>query len=59
MHEEVERRLNLGEACSASAQNTLVFSVLSKNAEIKIDEMKILSSVLHGCITQTVFDIRS
>jgi hypothetical protein len=49
IHEEVKKRLNLGNACYHSVYNLLSSSLLTKNLKIKIYRTIILPVVLYGC----------
>jgi hypothetical protein len=51
IQEEIKRRLNWGNACHHSVQNTLPYRLLSKNVKIRIYKIIILPVVLHGCET--------
>jgi hypothetical protein len=51
IHDEVKRRLNLGDACYYSVQNLLSSHLTSKNLTTKIYKTVILPVVLHGCKT--------
>jgi len=51
IQEEIESRVNSGDACYHSVQNFLSFSLLSKNLKIKIQRIIILPVVLYGCET--------
>jgi hypothetical protein len=48
IHEEIKRRLKLGNACYHSAQNLLSTRLLSKNLKIKIYRTIILPVVCMG-----------
>jgi hypothetical protein len=49
--EEIERRLNCGNACYHSVKNILSSRLLSKNIRIITYKTIILPVVLHGCET--------
>jgi hypothetical protein len=49
--EEIERRLNCGNASYHSVQNLLSSHLLSKNVKIRIYKTIILTVVLYGCET--------
>jgi hypothetical protein len=51
MHEEINRRLNLGNACYHSVQGLLSSHLLSRNVKVKIYKTIILPVVLYGCET--------
>jgi hypothetical protein len=51
MHEEINRRLNSGNACCHSVQGLLSSRLLSKNVKFKIYKTIILPVVLYGCET--------
>jgi hypothetical protein len=51
MHEEIESRLNSGNACYHSVQGLLSSSLLSRNLKVKIYKTIILPVVLYGCET--------
>jgi hypothetical protein len=51
MHEEIESRLNSGNACYHSVQNLLSSCLLSRNVKVKICKSIILPVVLYGCET--------
>jgi hypothetical protein len=51
MHENVNSRLNSGNACCHSVQSLLSPRLLSRNLKVKIYETIILSVVLCGCET--------
>jgi hypothetical protein len=51
MHEEINSRLNLGNACYPSVQSLLSSHLLSRNVEVKIFKAIILPFVLYGCET--------
>jgi hypothetical protein len=51
MHEEIKRRLNLGNACYHSVQSLLFSRLLSRNLTVKIYKTTILPIVLYGCKT--------
>jgi hypothetical protein len=48
IQEEINRRLNSGNACYHSVQNLLSSRLLSKNVKIRIYKSVILPVVLHG-----------
>jgi hypothetical protein len=50
-HDEIESRLNSGNACYYSVQNLLSFRFILKNLKIKIYKTLILPVVLYGCET--------
>jgi hypothetical protein len=52
IQEEIERRLNFGNACYHSVQNLLSSHLLPKNIKIKIYKTIVLSVVLYGCETR-------
>jgi hypothetical protein len=54
MHEEINIRLNSGNACYHSVQSLLSSRLLSKNVKIKIYKTIILPVVLYGCETWSV-----
>jgi hypothetical protein len=49
MHEEINSRLNSGNACYHSSQSLLCSHLLSRNLKVKIYETIILPVVLYGC----------
>jgi hypothetical protein len=49
IQEEIERRLNLGNACYHSVQKLLSSRLLSKNIQVRIYKTIILPVVLYGC----------
>jgi hypothetical protein len=51
MHEEINSRLNLGNACYHLVQNLLSSRLLSRNVKFKIYKSIILPVVLYGCET--------
>jgi hypothetical protein len=51
IQEEIQRRLNYGNACYHSVQNLLSSRLLSKNIKIEIYKTIILPLVLHRCET--------
>ena len=51
IQEEIKSRLKSGNACYHSAQNSLSFSLLSKNIKIKMHRTITLPVVLYGCET--------
>jgi hypothetical protein len=51
IEEEIERRLNSGNACYHSVQKLSSSRLLSKNVKTKIYKRKILPVVLYGCET--------
>jgi hypothetical protein len=51
IQEEVNRRLNSGNACYHSVQNLLSTRLLSRNVNVKINKTIILLMVLYGCET--------
>jgi hypothetical protein len=51
IHEEIESRLNSGNACYYSVQNLLSSRLLSQNLRIKIYRTIILTVVLYGSET--------
>jgi hypothetical protein len=51
IQEEIERRLNSGNACDHSVQNLLSSRLLSKNVKVRIYKTIILPVVLYGCET--------
>jgi hypothetical protein len=54
MHEEINRRLNLGNACYHSVQSLLSSCLLSGNLKVKIHKTIILPVVLYDCETWSV-----
>jgi hypothetical protein len=48
MHEEINSRLNSGDACYHSVQNLLSFRLLSRNLKVKIYKTIILPVILYG-----------
>jgi hypothetical protein len=53
-HEEINSRLNSGNACYHSVQNLLSSRLLSRNLKVKIYKTIILPVVLYGCETWSV-----
>jgi hypothetical protein len=51
IHDEIESRLNSGNACYYSVQNLLSSCLIPKNLKIKIYKTVILPVVLYGCKT--------
>jgi hypothetical protein len=51
LHEEINSRLNSGNACYHSVQNLLSSCLLSRNVKVKIYKTIILPVVLYGCGT--------
>jgi hypothetical protein len=51
MHEEINSRLNSGNACYHSVQSLLSSRLLSRNLKVKIYKTIILPVVLYGCET--------
>jgi hypothetical protein len=51
MHEEINSRLNSGNACYHSVQSLLSFHLLPRNIKVKIYKTIILPVVLYGCET--------
>jgi hypothetical protein len=51
IHDEIESRLNSGNACYYSVQNLLSSHLISKNLKIKIYKTVILPVVQYGCKT--------
>jgi hypothetical protein len=51
MHEEIKRRLNLGNICYHSVQSLLSSRLLSRNLKVKTYKTIILPVVLYGCET--------
>jgi hypothetical protein len=54
MHEEINSRLNSGNACCHVVQSLLPSRLLSRNVKVKIYKTIILSVVLCGCKTWSV-----
>jgi hypothetical protein len=54
MHEEINSRLNLGNACYHSVHSLLSSRLLSGNLKVKIYRTIILPVVLYGCGTLSV-----
>jgi hypothetical protein len=54
IQEEIEMRLNSGNACCHSIQNLLSSRLLSKNFKIRIYKTIILPVVLYGCETSSL-----
>jgi hypothetical protein len=54
IHEEIKKRLKLGNACYHSVQNLLSYRLLSKNTKIRVYRTIILPVVLYGCETWSV-----
>jgi hypothetical protein len=54
MHEEINSRLNSGNACYHSVQSLLSSRLLSRNVKVKICKTIILPVVLYGCETWSV-----
>jgi hypothetical protein len=54
MHEEINRRLNSGNACCHSVHSLLSSRQLSGNVNVKIYKTIILPVVLYGCETWSV-----
>ncbi|KAJ4428775.1 hypothetical protein ANN_25768 [Periplaneta americana] len=52
--EEIQRRINMGNACYYSAEKLLSSSLQSKNLKIRIYKTVILPVVLHSCETWTL-----
>jgi hypothetical protein len=52
MHEEINSRLNSGNACYHSVQSLLSSRLLSRNVKVKIYKTIILPVVLYGCETR-------
>ncbi|KAJ4445566.1 hypothetical protein ANN_12246 [Periplaneta americana] len=52
--EEIEHRINMGNACYYSVQKLLSSSLLSKNLKVRIYKIVILPVVLYGCETWTL-----
>jgi hypothetical protein len=50
-HEEIKRKLNLGNACYHSVQSLLSSHLLSRTLKVKIYKTIILPVVLYGCET--------
>jgi hypothetical protein len=51
MHEEINSRLNSGNACYHSVQSLLSYRLLSRNIKVKVWNTIILPVVLYGCGT--------
>jgi hypothetical protein len=51
IHDEIESRLNLGNACYYSVQNLLPYCLILRNLKIKIYKTVILPVVQYGCKT--------
>jgi hypothetical protein len=51
MHEEINSRLNSGNACYRSVQSLLSLRLLSRNLQVKMYSTLILPVVLYGCET--------
>ena len=51
IHEEIKRRINMGNACYYSLEKILLFRLLSKKLKVKTYKIIILSVVLYGCET--------
>jgi hypothetical protein len=51
IQEEINRKLNSGNACYHSAENLMSSHLQSKNIKIRIDKTIILPVVLYGCET--------
>jgi hypothetical protein len=51
IHEEIESRLNSGNACYHSVQSLLLSRLLSRNVKVKIYKSIILPAVLYECET--------
>jgi hypothetical protein len=51
MHEEIESRLNSGNACCHSVQSLFFSHLLSRNVKVEIHKTIILPVVLYGCET--------
>jgi hypothetical protein len=51
IQEEINKRLNSGNACYHTVQNFLSSCLLSKNIEIRIYKTIILPVVVYGCVT--------
>jgi hypothetical protein len=51
VHEEINSRLNSGNACYHSVQSVLSSRLLSRNLKVKIYKNTILPVVLYGCET--------
>jgi hypothetical protein len=51
IHDEIESRLNSGNACYYSVQNLLSSRLMSKNLKIKIYKTVILPVLMYGCET--------
>jgi hypothetical protein len=54
MHEDINSRLNSGNACNHSVHSLLSSRLLSKNLKVKIYKTIILPVVLYGCETWSV-----
>jgi hypothetical protein len=54
MHEEINSRLNSGNACYRSVHSLLSSRLLSRNVKVKTYETIILPVVLYGCETWSV-----
>jgi hypothetical protein len=54
MHEEIQSRLNSGNACCRSVHSLLSSRLLSGNIKVKIYKTIILPLVLYGCETWSV-----
>jgi hypothetical protein len=54
MHEEIDSRLNSGNACYHSDQSLLSSRLLSRNLKVKIYKRMILPAVLYGCQTSSL-----
>jgi hypothetical protein len=54
IHDEIESRLNSGNAYCYSVQNLLYSHLISKNLKIKIHKTAVLPVVLYGCKTWSV-----
>jgi hypothetical protein len=54
MHEEINSRLNSGNACYHSVQSLLSSRLLSRNIKVKMYKTIILPVVLSGCETWSV-----
>jgi hypothetical protein len=51
IHDEIKSRLNPGNACHCSVQNSLSSRFVSKNLKIQIYKTVILPVALYGCET--------
>jgi hypothetical protein len=51
MHEEIKKRVNLGNACCYSVQSVLSSHLLYRNVKVKTYRTIILQVVLYGCET--------